>query len=163
MSAAVFIRPSGRAFPARHLLMFSSFACGAVIAVLGLFQLPDLPSERILFGLLLGGLLFLSASGFGMLLLPVGMAFYGLLSQSRVLSWYSEWNGSFFPVPSALIVTTICVPLVYLAAFHGFCAASSLRRALFRASPTARSEYQSEMAAASLFVLFTLSVVFYFT
>ena len=145
------------------MIIFLSFACGALSAALDLFDLPDLPSMRILFGLFLGCLLFLSASGFGRLLLPAGMVLYGHFSQSMVLAWYSEVNGNNFHIPNTLILSTISVPLVYLSVFHGLCASLSLRKALYRASPTASSEFQSELAASALLALFTLSFVFYFT
>ena len=60
-------------------------------------------------------------------------------------------------------IITLLVPPVFLACLHGFCAASSLRTALFRASPSAKSRYQSELLATAFFALVSLAVVFYFT
>ena len=163
MSAAVFVRSSGNGFLTERVVTFFSFACGAVTAVLELFAFPALPPLRVLFGVFLGCVLFLAASGFGLLLLPVGMLLFGHYSQSAVLSWYASGSGNIFQEPHTLILSTLLVPFVFLAGFHGLCAASSLRTALLRASPTARSLYQSELASTALFVLFSLAVIFYFT
>ena len=163
MSAAVFIRSLGKDFLIERVLIFLSFALGAAAAVLRLFDLPELPPLRFLFSVFLGCVLFLAASGFGLVLLPAGMFLFGHFAQQLVLSWLSATNGNYFQQPETLILSTFLVPLVYLALLHGLCAASSLRKALFRASPTARSLYQSELASSSLFVLFSLAIIFYFT
>ncbi len=143
--------------------MFTAFACGAVIAAWNLVSLPALPPLRVLFGAFLATVLFLAASGFGLLLLPVGMLLLGIAGESAVLHLYSATEGKLFQEPLKLVVITLLVPPVFLACLHGFCAASSLRTALFRASPSARARYQSELLTAALFALVSLAVVFYFT
>ena len=163
MSAAVFIRSIGKDFLIERVLIFLSFALGAAAAVLRIFELPELPSLRFLFSVFLGCVLFLAASGFGLVLLPAGMFLFGFYAQLLVLPLLPVTGGIDIQQPGNLIFSFLLVPLVYLSLLHGLCAASSLRRALFRASPTARSQYQSELASSSLFSLFSLAVLFYFT
>ncbi len=163
MSAAVFVRSHGKDFSLERIVIFLSFTCGAAFAVLDLITVPPLPPLRMLFGLFLGCVLFLAASGFGLLLLPAGMFLFGHFSERAILSLNIFQNGNVLQEPHTLILSTILVPLVIMAAFHGLCASSSLRKALFRASPTARSLYQSELASAALYSLFSLAIIFYFT
>ena len=163
MSAAVFVRSHGKDFSAERIVIFLAFACGAAASVLDLFTVPDLPPSRVVFGLFLACVLFLAASGFGLFLLPAGVFLFGHLSESAVLSMAVVSNGNFFHEPYTLILSTILVPLVLLTAFHGLCASSSLRKALLRASPSARSLYQSELASTALYSLFSLALIFYCT
>ncbi len=163
MSAAVFVRSPGNYFSAERIVICFSFGCGVASAALDLFALPTLPPQRILFGLFLACVLFLSASGFGLFFLPAGMFLFGHLSERAVLCVYSAANGNYFHEPGTLILSTILVPFVLLTAFHGLCASSSLRKALLRASPTARSLYLSELASTALYSLFSLALIFYFS
>ena len=163
MSAAVFVRTSGKEFFTERMVMLFAFACGAMLAAFDLVSFPVLPPLRILFGSFLAVILFLAASGFGLLFLPAGMLLFGLASERAVLSLYHATEGMLFQDPLRLGIITLLVPPVFLACLHGFCAASSLRTALFRASPSARALYQSELFATALFALVALTIVFYFT
>ena len=163
MSAAVFARSGGKAFLVERMVMFFAFACGSMLAVWDLVPNPALPPLRVLSGVFLAVILFLAASGFGLLFLPAGMLLFGLASERAVLSLYHATEGMLFQDPLRLGIITLLVPPVFLACLHGFCAASSLRTALFRASPSARALYQSELFATALFALVALTIVFYFT
>lgn len=163
MSAAVFVRTSGKELLAERMVMFLAFACGAILAAWDLVSFPALPPLRVLFGSFLAVILFLAVSGFGLLFLPAGMLLFGIASERAVLSLYATTEGMLFQEPLRLAIITLLVPPVFLACLHGFCAASSLRTALFRASPSARARYQSELFATALFALVALAIVFYFT
>ena len=163
MSAAVFVRSDRKAFFSERMVMFFAFACGAMLAVWDLVPVPILPPLRVLFGVYLAVILFLAASGFGLLFLPAGMLLFGFARERAVLSLYAATEGKVFPEPLQIAIITLLVPPVFLTCLHGFCAASSLRTALFRASPSARSRYQSELLATAFFALVSLAVVFYFT
>ena len=163
MSAAVFIRSSKNDFPVERALIFIAFLFGALSAVYDLFDLPALPPPRVLFSFFLGSILLFAASGFGLFLLPVEMLLFGHFSQTAVLSTLLNVTGNISQEPKTFLFSTLLVPLVFLASFHGICAASSLRTVLFRVSPTAKTLYQSELTKTSLLVLLALSVVFCFT
>ena len=163
MSAAVFVRSGRNSFVSERILMLFAFSSGAMLAAWDLVPSPALPPLRILSGLFLAVILFLAASGFGLLLLPVGMLLFGTASERAVLSLYAATEGKLFLEPLQIAIITLLVPPVFLACLHGFCAASSLRTALFRASPSAKSRYQSELLATAFFALVSLAVVFYFT
>ena len=163
MSAAVFVRTSGKELLAERMVMFAAFACGAMLAALELVSFPVLPPLRILFGAFLAVILFLAASGFGLLFLPVSMLLFGIASERAVLALYHTTEGMLFREPLRFAMLSLLVPPVFLACLHGFCAASSLRTALFCASPSARARYQSELFATALFALVALAIVFYFT
>lgn len=163
MSAAVFVRSDRREFLSERMVMFFTFACGSMLAAWDLVPVPALPPMRVLSGVFLALILFLAASGFGLLFLPAGMLLFGIVSEKAVLSLYAATEGKLFLEPLQIAMITLLVPPVFLTCLHGFCAASSLRTALFRASPSARSRYQSELLETAFFALVSLAVVFYFT
>ena len=163
MSAAVFVRSGGKTFISERIVMFIAFVSGAMLAAYDLVSFPIPSSQRALFGAFLAMVLFLAASGFGLLFLPAGMLVFGMVSENAVLSLYRSTDGKIFGDPLRFMIITLLVPPVFLSCLHGFCAASSLRTALFRASPSARSRYQAELAATALFALVGLAIVFYFS
>ena len=163
MSAAVFVRSSGKTFFSERIVMFLAFAGGAMLAAFDLVSFPALSPQRAIFGAFLATVLFLAASGFGLLFLPAGMLLFGMASENAVLSLYRSTEGKIFEDPLRFVIITLLVPPVFLSCMHGLCAASSLRTALFRASPSARSRYQSELASTALFTLVGLAIVFFFS
>ncbi len=162
MSAAVFIRPDrGKGLPER-LVIFVFLCWGALSAAFELFTLPPLPDTRLRFSLLLGSMLLFSASGFGLLLIPLEMLLFGNYFQSLVLSRYAASSAPLSVGPGPLLFASILFLSVFLAATYGLGASCALRTALFRGSPSARGRYQRQLTAAALCSLVSLADAFYF-
>ncbi len=162
MSAAVFIRPERRNVLPERLVIFAFLVWGALSAAFEIFTLPPLPETRLCFTILLGSMLLFSASGFGLVLIPLEMLLFGYCFQARVLSRYAASSAPLWGGPGPLIFSSVLFLSVFLAATYGLGASCALRTALFRGSPSARGRYQRQLTAAALCSLVSLADAFYF-